>query len=288
MKKLYAIIMILCLCLSGCGTTQNKAMIAGLTIDDSETHSQEEILTALKHMHVKPMVRMVFSKNRKAASYLSFVKKVSKVASIMACVYDSSYEKGTTLTHHHQRYLDYIRLLKPYVTLWEIGNEVNGNWLGSQTLMSQKISDTYALCQTYHLKTALTAYQCRPGDQKSSMNIWLKKYISATIRQHLDYVWVSYYDDDNDGYHYQWKKVFSELHQLFPFSKLGFGECGFSKPHRYDQTWIKRLKAYYYQKRYAAYYVGGCFWWNWSNDCVPYQKASFRAMDRACQYLKKQ
>ncbi|MGB2553922.1 hypothetical protein ACPF04_12280, partial [Campylobacter sp. MOP51] len=55
---------------------------------------------------------------------------------------------------------------------------------------------------------------------------WTKKHIGKKIKQNIDYVFVSYYEDDNDGFLPDWQMLFDELKATFPNSKLGIGECG--------------------------------------------------------------
>ena len=89
------------------------------------------------------------------------------------------------------------------------------------------------------------------------------------MRNHLDHVLISYYDDDNDGVHDDWQSVFDQLAVIFPDSRIGFGECGFSEPHAYDKVFAQQVTAYYGLKPFNDHYEGGYFWWYWQQDCLP-------------------
>jgi len=90
----------------------------------------------------------------------------------------------------------------------------------------------------------------------------------VNMKEGLDYVWVSYYEDDCNGYQPEWQNVMDSLHSIFPNSKIGIGECG---------TEDSSLKALYMQKYYTLNvttpnFVGGGFWWYYLQDCVPETK----------------
>lgn len=55
------------------------------------------------------------------------------------------------------------------------------------------------------------------------MENWLEKYIPKDMKSGLDYVFISYYEDDNDNFQPKWKDVFTNLEKIFPNSKLGIG-----------------------------------------------------------------
>ena len=111
-------------------------------------------------------------------------------------------------------------------------------------LLADKFYDAYRYCKEKDLKTEFTAYQFKPGDQSMTMNEWLVKYVPNDMKLGLDYVFVSYYDDDNDGYRWDWKKVMDDLHAIFPNSKLGIGECGFPNPQAPGTKFNQRVDQY--------------------------------------------
>jgi len=106
---------------------------------------------------------------------------------------------------------------------------------------------------------------------------WVNTYLPADMKTGLDYVLVSYYEDDCNNYQPDWKKVFDSLHVIFPNSKLGMGECGTTKTSS-KASYISR---YYKMKISNPKYVGGCFWWYYYEDCIPYTNALWDTLDNA-------
>jgi len=255
--------------------TTNKPtseVIYGITLDEDYT-SISQVVEAIKALSVKPTIRIVFGKEVPASEYKKLVSEVHKVAYVLGCVYDSTAEKGVSLSQHHSRWVDYVTTLKDYVDIWEVGNEANGEgWMGDdKQLLADKFYNAYKYCKEQNLKTEITPYQFKPGDQSMTMNEWLKKYIPNDMKSGLDYVLVSYYDDDNGGYKWDWKKVIDDLHYIFPNSKLGIGECGFTESHSQGASFNNRVDQYYKMPKLNEYFVGGYFWWYWAEDCVPHQ-----------------
>jgi hypothetical protein len=110
---------------------------------------------------------------------------------------------------------------------------------------------------------------------------WANENISPKTKLNLDYVLVSYYEDDCNNYQPDWQRVFDSLHVLFPNSKLGIGECG---------TTIASRKAEYITRYYTMNvttqnYIGGYFWWYYRQDCVPWTtKPLWQVLDDAIRY----
>jgi len=97
------------------------------------------------------------------------------------------------------------------------------------------------------------------------------------MKFNVDYILVSYYEDDCNNYQPNWQRVFDSLHSLFPGAKLGMGECG---------TSIASKKAAYINRYYTMHittpgYIGGYFWWYYKEDCVPDTLPLWTTLDNA-------
>ena len=97
---------------------------------------------------------------------------------------------------------------------------------------------------------------------------WINDNVPMNMKDSLDYVFVSYYEDDCDDIQPDWQSVFDSLHVIFPNSRLGIGECGTKFPER-KESYINR---YYSMDINTPNFVGGYFWWYFKQDCVPYTK----------------
>jgi hypothetical protein len=115
------------------------------------------------------------------------------------------------------------------------------------------------------------------SDEDNEMFKWIQKNIRGKMRSGLDYVFVSYYDEDCDGRNPDWDAVFKVLHALFPNAKLGIGECGAHQKSNSE----KLIKKYYSMSSSIPNFVGGYFWWYFKRDCVPRTKPAWDVMKNA-------
>ena len=109
------------------------------------------------------------------------------------------------------------------------------------------------------------------------MFTWADANVPARMKQGLDYVWVSYYEEDCNNLKPDWNAVFKKLSVMFPNAKIGFGEVGTSKKARKADY----LQRYYSLKPPVANYVGGHFWWYYKQDMVPHTKALWNTLNTA-------
>lgn len=248
----------------------------GITIDDSwyDDIDVSQVVEAIRLLPVKATVRIVMSADISPEKYQNLFSKIHKVAFIMATPVDSSEMVNyKTVESYRNRFIDSYEALQKYVDIWEIGNEINGeDWLGKNNkLIVDKILSAHAFILEKGGKTALTAYYSAPKIQKIDMLDWLDKYIPHSMRKTLDYLFVSYYEDDNSGYIPDWQFIFIQLSKYFPNSKLGIGECGTTNKNYSVKQKINRLQYYYSMPKYTPNYIGGYFWWYWVEDVIPYQ-----------------
>ncbi|EHJ51539.1 hypothetical protein [Streptococcus macacae] len=247
----------------------------GVTVDDSWYGKVKtaDIVAALKAMPVKPTVRIVMSKDRSAKAYQPLFQKIHQVAYIMASPVDS-YEMNLykDTASYQKRFKEAYQQLSAYTDIWEIGNEVNGtDWIKQKDqLISHKLSAAYDTISSAGGKTALTFYYENP-DHQHDMFRWIKRNISNHLRKTVDYSFISYYEDDNENYQPHWSSVFKKLQTLFPHSDVGIGECGNTAKKATDKSKKAMAQRYYSMPNYTSRYVGGYFWWNWVQDCVPHE-----------------
>jgi hypothetical protein len=246
-----------------------------VTIDEVTNLSQ--IVASLQHLPRRPAARIAFDPGMGPADYRQAVDAISKAAYIMAEPVDSSEVTGYTPAQYTARFRDYTAAFGPKVSIWEVGNEVNGNWLGPAGRVVQDIQGAYNVVTRAGGQTALTlTYEpgCA-GDPAHDMWTWAARHIPVAMKQGLDYVLVSYYEEDCSNYRptqADWDGVFRRLHQMFPHARLGFGEVGTNQddPVGYKLAYLSR---YYRLHIDVPQYVGGFFWWYYAEDMIPYQRS---------------
>jgi len=248
------------------------SQLYGVTVDDVTKLTQ--IVASLAHLPVRATVRIPFDPGMRPADYRQAVGAIAKVAAIMAEPVDSSEVTGYTTRAYVARFRTYYQAFHRTIKLWEIGNEVNGDWLGPTKTVTNDIEGAYQVIHSHGGQTALTlTYEpgCAGGPQYD-MWTWATRHIPAPMKRGLTYVLVSYYEEDCGNYRptpAQWTEVFTRLHAMFPHAKLGFGETG---TYPSDSIAYKRatISRYYRLRIPVPGYVGGYFWWYYAEDMVPY------------------
>lgn len=240
----------------------------GVTIDD--TSRLHAIVDSLKSLSQKPTTRIVFDEWVAARDYVESVNEIHDVSYVMGEVLDSYYVKDYSVKQYLKRTEEYMDTLGSKVDIWEIGNEINGNWLGKTSDVVAKMTGSYDLVEARGGKTALTFFHYL--STKKMLN-WAEKNVPKRMKQGVDYVFVSYYDYRKDKLN--WNKIFKRFGVMFPNAKLGFGEVGTEK-HALKKS---RLKHYYTMKIDHPNYVGGYFWWYGKQDMVPKYKPLWKTLN---------
>src|SRR5206468_55531 len=150
------------------------------------------------------------------------------VSAVMGEILDSDYVALIDAAGYRRRAIDYLDTLGDVVDIWEIGNEINGEWLGDTADVVAKTSAAYEATKARGKTTALTLYYNAGcwNDASHEMFEWSARNLPPAIKQGIDYALISYYEDDCDGRRPDWPAVFAKLASMFPSARLGFGECG--------------------------------------------------------------
>lgn len=249
--------------------------IYGVTVETLD--NIDATVEALRKMKYKPTVRIVFHEKIPAITYLEPLKKIHEVSYIMGELADSYYMKNYSISEYRTMTRDYLDTLSSVVDIWEFGNEINGEWLGKTSEVIAKISYSFGEIKKRKQVAALTLYYNEGCWEKkdAEMFTWSKKNIPEKIRRNTDYVFISYYEDDCDGKQPDWEKVFNQLAELFPGSRIGFGEVG----SKFDDKKSDYIKKYYSLQIPHSRYVGGYFWWYFSQDMVPDSKPLWQTLN---------
>lgn len=218
-----------------------------------------QTVQALAGLAHKPTARVVFDEGVSAVEYQPVVAEIRKAAFVMGELLDSQYVKTYSVEAYRQRANEYLNTLGMYVDIWEIGNEINGEWLGDTPSVVAKMRAAYDLVKGRNGRTALTLYfnQGCLSNKNNEMFAWTQANVPDYMKQGLDYVMVSYYEDDCNGLQPDWQAVFDKLGRMFPSSLLAIGESGTAKSAR-KEDYVNR---YYRMTVSHPRFVHGGFWW---------------------------
>jgi len=256
--------------------------IYGLTLDDIS--NIDTTVDAIKSLSKRTTTRVVFDKVP-ASDYTNALYKLSPYTDIMGLLFDSEYIKDYSLEAYKNRVKEYLNTHADKVQIWEIGNEVNGEWTGNPINVAKKTIAAYKEVKKRGYLTALTLYYndysendgCwENSDEK--MREWAKNRLSDELKNGIDYIFISYYEEDCN-YHQptlaEWESVFADLATIFPHAKLGFGEVGTTTQNKIDY-----LNHYYGYTIKNSSYIGGHFWWYFKQDMVPKNKSLWNTFNQ--------
>ncbi len=250
---------------SGGGPSGN--VVWGVTIDD--TSGADQIADSLRSLPVRPTARVVFDKDMAPGDYLDDLNTIRGAADVMGLIADSSDVKALTSEGYHDRAVQYFDALASQVAVWEVGNEVNGDWLGTPASVASKVVDAYDEAHKRGLKTAITLYYnttCS-SDPTAYMTAWVDTWLPDRVRNGVDYLLVSYYPDDCGGVP-DWPTTFGKLRSRFPTAKLGFGEIGVNSSAKKAAF----VRSFYRMPAPTTNFIGGYFYWTFKQDAVPKSK----------------
>lgn len=237
----------------------------GVTLDGIDR--LEATVEALGRLTRKPTTRIVFDSAMPAAHYREAARAIHAVSHVMGEILDSQFVRDVTVEDYLRRTRAYLDTLGETVDLWEIGNEVNGEWLGTPQDVAAKIAGAFDLVRARGRPTVLTLYYNVGCGAPAAHEVftWVQNHLPERVRTGIDVVLLSYYEDDCGGRQPRWPAVFARLGRLFPSARLGFGEIGTTDPARK----LRMLERYYTMRAPSPRFVGGYFWWYFRQDMVP-------------------
>ncbi len=276
--------------------TRPKVPIYGVTLDD--VSNINAIVASLTHLPYKPTVRVVFDPGTTAAQYYPALVKLHAVAYVMGEIMDSYYFP-TDLATYQARTQELVGTLKNVVDVWEIANEINGEWLranpsgptataaSQEQAIGQMVGSAYDIVKGVGGLVSVTMYYNDDGKGTNcyelpmdSWRTWAQSYLPARVRQGADYALFSYYPyQDCPGLNPTWANDFKLLESIFPVAKVGFGEIGTSSTSAPASVQQNLLKSYYPMGTTTMAadrrFIGGYFWWNYAEQMLPYSTSSY-------------
>ena len=276
-----ALLSLLCLACPAAGamrTAPPGRVLYGATTDRI-THLAQ-ILRAIAALPARPTLRVVYDRSEPARYYAAATRRLAGFAWVMGELLDSSAERSITESQLRTRAHTYMRTLGRSVTIWEVGNELNGNWTGPYRQVAAKTRAAFSVVHDSGGRTAITLYandfgphHCGDGPGELTPEQFAQRYLPRSLREHLDYLLLSYYPTECRGLEPSATAVaahLKRLHQLFPQARLGFGEMGLPHPAtpatldgaRQIMRWAYALDPH------LPYYVGGYFWWYAAEDAL--------------------
>ncbi len=253
--------------------------IYGITLDDVSGASTARItkerasITALPR---KATARVVFDESTGPADYATQLAQLYPDVYVMGELSDSEYMAQLSVQQYKNRAASFVGALADRVDIWEVGNEVNGDWTGKYSDVSAKIAGAFDVVEAAGARSELTLWY-NPGCAGSPNELdpvgFTNQYVPQRMRTGLEYVTISYYETECNNYRPTAAKLttlFQQLHGLYPNAKLGFGEIGLPDSVSTSTTAkAQSIAAYYYGLHIdLPYYVGGYFYWYLAEDAV--------------------
>jgi len=189
-------------------------------------------------------------------------------------------EKAISVAAFQTRVESYLHALGRQVSIWEIGNEVNGNWTGPYPTVAAKLTEAYDDVAAAGGRTALTLYannfgpdHCGDGRDELTPAQFSNRYVPARARHGVSYVLLSYYPTQCQGREpsaMQLRQALRQLHGIYPGAALGFGEVGLPNPVAGASLRMARqiMRWAYALNPRLPYYIGGYFWWYGAEDAL--------------------
>ena len=178
-----------------------------------------------------------------------------------------------TLEQFEARWRHYVDHF-PDISVWEIGNEVNGGWLGTDVPAKLEYAAQYVKAADPADTTILTLFwqMGTAGGAGSTVFQWARDQISPALAANTDVIALSTWIGGAPlGIAHD--EVFERLHAMFPGKRIAMGELGYGEPGTSRVWWWRSrtdpapiVRAALARHMYLAnlsfpWSVGGVFWW---------------------------
>jgi hypothetical protein len=217
-------------------------------------------------------VRIVLDLAEPASYYVAAVTSAHSLGlHVVGEMLDSSDMSRQSFAQWQSRVNSYLSTL-PSVDEWEVGNEVNGNWLGAGVVAKIAYAAQAVKART-KARTLLTLYyQLGEDDVAHSMFTWAHANLTATTMGYIDDLGLSLYPEDHPM-GAALDRVLTTLHAAYPAQSLMITELDYwSADLGHTWTWGsvadptgagRQAVATYYSAAMLGYSWsrGGTFWW---------------------------
>ncbi len=243
----------------------------------------------------RPTTRIVFQQGTNPADYTSAISNLRNTSYVMGEILDSTALKNTSVDNYRTRTRSFVNQFKNNIDIYEIGNELNGEWVGTPADINAKVQAAYDVVEkenaSLNLKSAVTlnywpSSNCYSYPWEATESF--AQQMPAEVRNGVDYALLSFYETacsprakPTDQ---QFIDIFSKLKTIFPNAKIGMGEVGAQGkadglPADPTLAEKQQLISRYYgmhnslKSALGPRYVGGYFWWYYYQDAVPYNRS---------------
>jgi len=246
--------------------------VIGVTIDRIEKPGIGDIYEALRKIPQIDSCAVVCDPGRSTDDYYELIAGapiyLSKRFPVYLTLFDSSeMAAGINPSSYRKKFLQFINRFPFHEVIYEVGNEINGEWVKGGFDLSLLAHET---CKESYQKTLLTLYLNEGcyGNDESFIWTWLDNH-DVSLFKELDYIGISFYEKDCKGVEPNWDLVFSRVSSYFPDSKIIIRECGSEEGH-----FSKKLFKKYYQnfKGNHEKFEGFFGWWYFCNQVVLSEK----------------
>lgn len=252
------------------------------------------VADALQHHRLRPMARLVFQDGTGPDDYVAAVRRLHPDTYLMGEILDSSAVRGVTVRQYRARTRAFVERFGRKLDVYEIGNELNGEWLGRPKTIDAKVAAAYDVVEREHadldLRSAITLNYWPSHDcyaQPWEATLPFARQLPARVRHGVDFVLLSFYETACSPRAHpsvrQFARTLNALKSLFPGAQVGLGEVGAQGradglPHDPTLAEKKRIAERYLgmhdalRARVGPRYVGGYFWWYYTQDAVPWDR----------------
>ncbi len=260
--------------------------VRGVTIDS--VTDLDAVEDAVRASSSPLTLRIVFDPREPVTHYRDAVRRLHRRARLMGQIADSSDLARIGVAALRRRTEALLATYGDEIALWEIGNELNGAWVGrDQREIDGKTLAIYEAVRRHGGRTAVTLNhwsgpQCY--DHAWEATLTYAAAMPAALRDGVDYVLLSIYETACAPRQLpsaaEIGDTLAGLGQVFPHAWLGIGEIGAQNrsdhlPADPDLAEKTRIAERYYgmdaelRRRLGVRFVGGYFWWYYVEDAVP-------------------
>lgn len=262
--------------------------VRGVTLES--VRRLNAIEQALARHSRRPTARIVFQHGSGPADYANAVRRLRDDADLMGEILDSTAVRRTSVREYRNRTRAFIDRFGADLDYYEIGNELNGEWLGRPRTINAKVAAAYDVVERAGLRSVVTlnywpSRDCYARDWEATLPF--ARNMPRRVRQGVDVVLLSFYETACSPRAHpsvgQFASVLRSLKRIFPGAPVGIGEVGAQGradglPRDPTLAEKERIARRYLgmhdrlREAVGARYVGGYFWWYYATDAVPWDR----------------